>query len=190
MPSRCRTRTKASATSIAQLTGQARSDIALALRLAAPARVTVRFHPTTASYERATGKPWFTSGAIVGGELHLVPLASLRERGVLERTIRHELVHLMADPVLRERAAWVREGAAIYFAGWGPVPGDARPTALSLRSRLACPGDADLLRPVSPGSLSNALAQRARLFFPPDGRREVLAGREVELKPRARRLHL
>jgi SpoIID/LytB domain protein len=150
--------------SIAQLTGQARSDIALALRLAAPARVTVRFHPTTASYERATGKPWFTSGTLVGGELHLVPLASLRERGVLDRTIRHELVHLMADPILRERAAWVREGAAIYFAGWGPVPGDARPTALSLRSRLACPGDADLLRPVSPGSLSNALASSLACF--------------------------
>ena len=149
---------------IAQQIDQARSDIALALRLAAPARVTVRFHPTTASYERATGKPWFTSGAVVGGELHLVPLASLRERGVLDRSIRHELVHLMADPILRERAAWVREGAAIYFAGWGPVPGDARPTALSLRSRLACPGDADLLRPVSPGSLSNALASSLACF--------------------------
>jgi SpoIID/LytB domain protein len=149
---------------IAQLTEQARSDIALALRVAAPARVTVRFHPTTASYERATGQPWFTSGAVVGGELHLVPLASLRERGVLDRSIRHELVHLMADPILRERAAWVREGAAIYFAGWWPVPGDARPAALSLRSRMACPGDADLLRPVSPGSLSNALASSLACF--------------------------
>jgi hypothetical protein len=100
----------------------------------------------------------------VGGELHLVPLASLRERGVLDRTIRHQLVHLMADPILRERSAWVREGAAIYFAGWGPVPGDARPTTLSLRSRMACPGDADLLRPVSPGSLSNALASSLACF--------------------------
>ena len=93
-----------------------------------------------------------------------VPLASLRERGVLDRTIRHELVHLMADPILRERSAWVREGAAIYFAGWGPVPGDARPTTLSLRSRMACPGDADLLRPVSPGALSNALASSLACF--------------------------
>jgi hypothetical protein len=45
---------------------------------------------TTASYERATSQPWFTSGAVVGGELHLLPLAVLRDRGVLERTIRHE----------------------------------------------------------------------------------------------------
>jgi hypothetical protein len=101
---------------------------------------------------------------VSGGELHLVPLASLRERGLLERTVRHQLVHLMTDAALRDRAAWVREGAAIYYAGWGPVPGDARPTALSLRSRLACPADADLLRPVSPGALSNALASALACF--------------------------
>ena len=35
----------------------------------------MRFHPTTGAYERATGQPWFTSGAVVGGELHLLPLA-------------------------------------------------------------------------------------------------------------------
>ena len=157
---------------IAQLTDRTRGEIARALGLPTPARVVVRFHPTTASYEHATGQPWFTSGASVGGELHLVPLASLRERGVLERTIRHELVHLMSDPVLRERAAWVREGAAIYFAGWGPVPGDARPAALSLQSRLACPADPDLLRPVSPGSLSNALASSLACFS-----RQMAAGK-------------
>ena len=113
--------------SIALLADQARTDIARALAVTAPPRVVVRFHPTTASYERATGQPWFTSGAVVGGELHLLPLVVLRERGVLERTIRHELVHLMADPLLRHRAAWVREGAAIYFAGRRPIPGEREP---------------------------------------------------------------
>ena len=57
-------------------------------RSASPAaRVTLRFHPTTDDYERATGQAWFTSGAVVDHELHLLPLAVLRERGVLERTI-------------------------------------------------------------------------------------------------------
>jgi hypothetical protein len=149
---------------LARLTGEARADIARALGVAAPPRVVIRVHPSTASYERATGQPWFTSGATVGGELHLVPLASLRDRGVLDRTIRHQLVHLMADPALRDRPAWVREGAAIYFAGWGPVPGDTKPAPFSLRSRLPCPADADLMRPVSPGSLSNALATSLACF--------------------------
>jgi stage II sporulation protein D (peptidoglycan lytic transglycosylase) len=143
---------------ITVLTDQARSEIAAALGVAAPPRVTVRFHPTTASYERATGQPWFTSGAVVGGELHLLPLAVLRERGVLERTIRHELVHVMADPLLGNRPVWVREGAAIYFAGRRPIPGEPELASLRPSSRLGCPGDAELLRPVSAGALSNAFA--------------------------------
>jgi SpoIID/LytB domain protein len=149
--------------SIAPLADQARTDIARALAVTAPPRVVVRFHPTTASYERATGQSWFTSGAVVGGELHLLPLAVLRERGVLERTIRHELVHVMADPLLRDRAAWVREGAAIYFAGRRPIPGEPEPAAYR-QSRLPCPFDVDLLRPVSAGALSNAFAGALACF--------------------------
>ena len=149
---------------IAQLTERTRGDIARALGVPAPPRVTVRFHPTTASYERATSQPWFTSGAVVGGELHLLPLAVLRERGVLERTIRHEIVHLIADPVLRERPAWVREGAAIYFAGRRPIPGEAEPSPFRPQSRLSCPGDAELLQPVSAGALSNAFARALACF--------------------------
>jgi len=149
--------------SIALLADQSRTDIARALAVPPPPRVVVRFHPTTASYERATGQPWFTSGAVVGGELHLLPLAVLRERGVLERTIRHELVHVMADPLLRDRAAWVREGAAIYFAGRRPIPGEPEPAAYR-QSRLPCPSDVDLLRPVSAGALSNAFAGALACF--------------------------
>ncbi len=52
---------------IVRSTGQARDDMARALGVSAPSRVTLRFHPTTASYERATSQPWFTSGAVVGG---------------------------------------------------------------------------------------------------------------------------
>jgi SpoIID/LytB domain protein len=158
--------------SITLLADQARTDIARALAVAAPPRVVVRFHPTTASYERATGQPWFTSGAVVGGELHLLPLAVLRERGVLERTIRHELVHVMADPLLRDRAAWVREGAAIYFAGRRPIPGEPEPAAYR-QSRLSCPSDVDLLRPVSAGSLSNAFAGAVACFS-----RQVQVGKQ------------
>ena len=149
---------------IAQLTERTRGDIARALGVPAPARVTVRFHPTTASYERATSQPWFTSGAVVGGELHLLPLAVLRDRGVLERTIRHELVHLMADPLLRQRPAWVREGAAIYFAGRRPIPGERETTPFRPQSRLSCPSDAELLQPVSAGALSTAFARALACF--------------------------
>jgi len=141
-----------------------RDDLARTLSVAAPPRVTLRVHPTTTSFEQATGRPWFTSGAVVNGELHLLPLASLRERGVLERTIRHELVHVMTDPVLGRRPLWVREGAAVYFAERTQEPPP--------NMRAACPSDAELLRPVSIGALSTAYA-RARACFA----RQIAAGR-------------
>ena len=143
---------------------KARDDLSRALGLPAP-RVTLRFHPTTDDYERATGQAWFTSGAVVNNELHLLPLAVLRDRGVLERTIRHELVHVLADATLGQRPAWVREGAAIYFAGEAMIPGEPqqRP-AFKPEPRASCPGDNELLHPVSVGALSNAYA-RARACF-------------------------
>ena len=162
----------------AKLTGQARDDIARTLGVPAPSRVTLRFHPTTASYERATGQPWFTSGAVVNGELHLLPLAVLRDRGVLERTIRHELVHVMTDAVLGKRPAWVREGAAIYFAGrpdWNSPSGP--------QTRAPVRPTAELLQPVSVGALSNAYA-RARACFA----RQIAGGkswRDVDTQPSA-----
>jgi SpoIID/LytB domain protein len=157
---------------IVKQTLQARDDLARALGVPAP-RVTLRFHPTTDDYERVTGEAWFTNGAMVGSELHLLPLAVLRDRGVLARTIRHELVHLMADAALGKRPAWVREGAAIYFAGEPMIPGEPlqRP-AFRPAPRAACPEDNELLRPVSVGALSNAYA-RARACFA----KEIQSGR-------------
>jgi hypothetical protein len=148
---------------IERLALRARDDIAKDLGMAAPARITLHFHPATQSYEQATGQPWFTSAAIVGGDVHLLPLAVLRDRGVLDRTIRHELVHVMIDEALKNRPAWVREGAAIYFAGQRQESAESE-SPFRPRSRLSCPDDAELLQPVSAGSLSNAHA-RALLCF-------------------------
>jgi hypothetical protein len=152
---------------------KARDDLARALGVAPPARVTLRFHSTTDDYERATGQAWFTSAAVVRGELHLLPIAVLRERGILDRTIRHELVHLMTDSILGQRPLWVREGAAIYFAGEQPVPGEnvQRP-AFKPEPRASCPDDSELRHPISVGALTNAYA-RARACFA----RQIQSGR-------------
>ena len=158
---------------ITRLTARARDELARTLGVPPPAKVTLRFHPTTDDYERVTGQSWFTSGAWVKGELHLLPLAVLRERGVLERTIRHELVHALADGVLGQRPAWVREGAAIYFAGERPIPGQGTTGAVGRpEPRADCPRDNELLRPVSVGALGNAFA-RARSCFA----RQIAAGK-------------
>jgi hypothetical protein len=98
--------------------------------------------------------------------VHLVPLASLRDRGVLERTIRRQLVHVMADPLLSQRPAWVKEGAALFFGDPGRESGSPG------LPRDACPADAELLRPVSLGALGDAYA-RARSCFA----HQIAAGR-------------
>ena len=151
---------------IVRATARAKDELARALGVTAPAQVTLRFHPTTDAYEKATGQPWFTSGTLIRGEIHVLPLATLRDRGLLDRTIRHELVHLMTQTALAQRPAWVREGAAIVYAGDAPpAPTGSRPRpAFKPEPRTACPEDIELLRPVSVGALSYAYA-RARACF-------------------------
>jgi SpoIID/LytB domain protein len=127
------------------------------------ARITLRVHETTDAYERASAQPWFTLGATVRAQIELAPLWLLRERGMLERTLRRTLIHLMADPLLQNRPAWVREGAAVYFAD-----PDAHVTA-----RQPCPTDIELEQPVSAGALGDALA-RARSCF----ERQIAGGRD------------
>lgn len=160
---------------ILEMAGRARDTLAQALGVTPPDTVTLRFHPTTDDYERATGQPWFTAGVVADregkAELHFLPLAVLRERGVLERTLRSELVHVMTDAELSKRPRWVSDGAAMYFSA-GTAVSAGRGDSDRSSGRLVCPTDNELLRPVSVGAFSNALA-RARACFA----RQIAAGR-------------
>ena len=142
-------------TVIAALVRRERDGLAKTLGVAAPARLTIRFLPTTEAFERTAGHPWFTLGATAAtGELQFVPLPVLRDRGVLERTIRRQLVHLLADAALNGRPAWVREGAAVHYS-----EGEDGPS-----KREICPDDVELTRPLSVGAFGDA-SRRARACF-------------------------
>src|SRR5262249_3611273 len=145
--------------SITALAVRARDGLVRRLGTPKPDRLTLRLHPTIDLYQRATGRPWYTAGATGGGEIHFAPLAILRERGVLERTIRREIVRRLTGEALTSRPLWVREGIALYFAD----DSSAREASLTGRPvtnrRLSCPDDAELQRPQSPGALSNAYAR-------------------------------
>jgi SpoIID/LytB domain protein len=139
---------------ITSLVRHERDELARALGVEAPSRLTIRFHPTTDAFERMSGRPWFTLGSTGQNDLQFVPLTVLRDRGILERTIRRQLVHALADAALEGRPAWVRDGAAAYFAESGD----------SSSSRLACPVDVELTRPLSAGAYGDA-TRRARACF-------------------------
>jgi stage II sporulation protein D len=141
----------------------ARDQLATTLGVSPP-RIVLRFHATTDEFELATGRPWFSSTAAFNNELHLIPVMALRERGVLDQTIRRGLVHLMVDVPLKDRPAWVREGASLYYS-------DPKPAA-STQGRPQCPTDIELIQPVSAGALSNAFA-RAKACFA----RQIESGR-------------
>jgi hypothetical protein len=79
----------------------------------------------------------------------------------------------MAGPILNGRPLWVREGAAMHFAGGDPLPpAPVQRPAFRPEPRASCPNDNELLRPLSVGALSNAYA-RARACF----EKQIAAGK-------------
>jgi SpoIID/LytB domain protein len=134
-----------------------RDDLAKLTGAAAPARVRVTVHPTVESFGRATGQPWWVSGATDGASIDLLPITTLRQRGQIERTIRHEMTHVLLDATLAQRPMWVREGAAAYYADPANAKAPKPP-------KVTCPGDAELLRPVSAGAQREAYARAEACF--------------------------
>ena len=84
----------------------------------------------------------------------LPPAATLRARGSLESTVRHEILHLLiedrADPAT---PLWFREGVVLHLAGAGREP-RPRPTA-------AAPGNLDraLRHPAGPEEMRRSYAE-------------------------------
>jgi stage II sporulation protein D len=142
---------------VLSLIRRSRDEVAKATGALVPPRLRVTVHPSVESFGRATGQPWWVSGATDGAAIDLLPITILRQQGQLDRTIRHEVVHALLDGALATRPMWVREGAAAYFsnpsAGKSPKP-----------PRVTCPRDAELLRPLSAGAQREAYARAEACF--------------------------
>jgi SpoIID/LytB domain protein len=149
--------------------GRARDELAKTLHAMPPPQLRIRAYRTTAEYEQASGRPWFTFGAYANGEIHLLPTRQLRDRGILESTLRRQIVHVLVDATLARRPAWVRIGAALFY---GDVNLTAASASTSNLARESCPTDAELLRPLSPGALSTAYSQAYACFA-----RQIAGGR-------------
>jgi len=142
---------------VMSLVRRSRDEIATLTGALVPARLRVTVHPSVESFGRATGQPWWVSGATDGPAIDLLPITVLRRQGQLDRTIRHEVTHALLDGALAKRPMWVREGAAAYFSN--PASGQA-----PKQGRVTCPGDAELLRPVSAGAQRDAYARAEACF--------------------------
>jgi hypothetical protein len=134
-----------------------RDEIAKAAGIKTAGTLRVTVHPTVDSFGRATGQPWWVSGATQGSSIDLLPIAVLRQQGQLDRTVRHEVAHALLDGALAKRPMWVREGAAVFFA----TPAAARE---GKPDRVPCPSDLELLRPISAGAQRDAYARAEACF--------------------------
>jgi SpoIID/LytB domain protein len=132
---------------ITALITRALSDVSKASGRNAPADLRVVFHPTTQSFIRETGESWWSAGRTAGGRIDFQPLSVLADRGTLDTTVRHEIAHVLTAATLEGRPVWVKEGAAMHFAGETP------PAALVNEDGtikvVTCPSDLDLQRPKS-----------------------------------------
>jgi SpoIID/LytB domain protein len=135
---------------------RALAHVASFLAVPPPPRLVVRFHPTVRSYQRTTRLPWWTSGATVDGQIELPPFETLRRRGTMAQTLRHEVVHLLSAEALAGRPLWVKEGLAAHVAGQG------REEKVVSRDAPACPADAEFAR-ASSGEALRALYERAEI---------------------------
>lgn len=149
---------------VAALVRRTLDDIAANAGVKAPASIRVTVHRDVEAFSRATGQPWWVSGATDKTGIDLAPLAILQQRGALDRTIRREATHALLDAVLADKRQWVREGAASYFA---------EPSiSIDPSRRVTCPTDEELLRPLSAGAHRDALARADACF-----RRQMASGR-------------
>lgn len=150
------------------LARQTRDEVAARALVPAPATLTIQVHPSMEAFGRASGQPWWVTGATVGTGIDLAPIAQLRQRGVLESALRYEVASAVIAPHLAKAPAWVRVGAALVYI----APPSAAPALEG--GRLTCPTEAELLRPVSGGAQREAMLRAERCV-----RREIARGRAL-----------
>lgn len=77
---------------------------------------------TTGDFVGRTGMPAWAAAATSNNRIELQPLPLLKQRGILETTLRHELVHVLIDVIGRgQTPRWLTEGMAVYVAGEGKL---------------------------------------------------------------------
>jgi stage II sporulation protein D len=75
---------------------------------------------TTGDFVGRTGMPPWAAAATRRNTIELQPLKLLKQRRILETTLRHELVHVLIDAIgAGQTPRWLAEGMAVYVAGEG-----------------------------------------------------------------------
>ncbi len=106
-----------------------------------PAKIRVRAYETTEQFIRATGRPGWAAASSNAETIQLQPLRTLKRKGILRGTLRHELYHLALRPLRAPGVpAWFEEGMVEYLSVERlPVPRGALPTGENLEKAFSSP---------------------------------------------------
>jgi stage II sporulation protein D len=97
--------------------------------------VEIVINKSTGDFVGRTGMPPWAAAATHNNRIELQPLSLLKRRGILETTLRHELVHVVIDAVGGNRTPrWLAEGIALHLAGEGKLLEQER-NAVALRPK-------------------------------------------------------
>ncbi|MBZ5527805.1 MAG: SpoIID/LytB domain-containing protein [Acidobacteriia bacterium] len=95
-------------------------------------RVRLKVFSTLKSYRDTTGQAGWVAATTRGNTIRLQPLAVLKQKRVLESTLRHELFHVLVESRGQaELPLWFREGLVLYLSA--PEEKDKDEAAMSDR---------------------------------------------------------
>jgi stage II sporulation protein D len=81
-------------------------------------RTQLKFYPTLDAYRNSTGQPGWIAAFTRGAVISLQPMATLRDKSILESTLRHEFSHLLIESRAHPGTPlWFREGLVLYLTG-------------------------------------------------------------------------
>ena len=115
----------------------------------------VVFNESTGDFVGRTGMPAWAAAATKKNKIELQPFKLLKQRRILETTLRHELVHVLIDAIGGgQTPRWLSEGMAIFLAGEGRLLENKRQTS----SISAAMVEQALTAPKSAGEMKSAYA--------------------------------
>ncbi|MGC2109412.1 MAG: SpoIID/LytB domain-containing protein [Candidatus Korobacteraceae bacterium] len=109
----------------------------------------LKVYETVAAFRNSTGEPGWVAASTRGRTIQMQPADVLREAGTLDRTIHHELLHMLIESYARPGTPqWFREGLVLYLSGStaGSVSAAAFADLASLERALRAPQSEEELR--------------------------------------------
>jgi stage II sporulation protein D len=144
-------------------------------RITPPLDIDILLYPDLDTFRNATGEPGWVAAHTEGRKIHLQPAPTLRARGALDSTLRHELLHVLLESAAATGLpVWFREGLADYLespsGARSPAPPDIdlRQTQDLARARRANREAAGAIRELAARYGEAKLFDWLRNGLPPD----------------------